>query len=309
MSASTTAEVLVTGAAGYLGRALIDGLLAAGLSVRALARRTETPRDPRLTWVEGDLRDPEFDYDALLAGVRIAYHLAWSNVPYSANLDPVADVMDNVAPTMRLAEGAARVGARLVFTSSGGTVYGRLERTQADEDHPTRPISFYGMSKLAAEQYLRLYAELRGLDLTILRIANVYGPGQASGRNFGALATFAERAIRGEEIVIWGDGEVVRDYVYVTDVVAALVASGNSVVSGRVFNVGSGQGQSLNQILEALAPITPPLKVRREAARDYDVPTSLLEIGRARDEIGWAPAVEFGEGIARTVRAWKALQP
>jgi UDP-glucose 4-epimerase len=296
--------ILVTGATGFIGRQLVNSLLSYGYTVRAVARRISDVSHPRLEWVQEDLQCSADRWAQLVEGTDAVCHLAWSSVPHTANLDPVGDLECNVVGTLRLAQAAARAGARLVFASSGGTVYGRLGEDAATETSAVRPTSYYGVSKLAAEQYALLCGQAAGVQNVMLRISNLYGPGQGGSGNFGAIANFCARAVVGDEIVIWGDGKVVRDYVYVSDVTRAIIMALQAKSPPPILNVGSGEGQSLAAILDAIRRVVDrPLLVRYEPSRGYDVPRSVLDVSLAEQSIGWTSLVSFEDGIRHTLSA------
>jgi UDP-glucose 4-epimerase len=304
-------KVVILGGSGFIGRHLARALLAAGADVCLASRQPPRQtviasgrRDPgRLTWLPCDL-GADADWTGLLAGCELLYHLAWSTTPELSNRDPRADAQTNVIGSLRLIQAAQDLGIRrIVFVSSGGTVYGHLNTVPAAEDHPTHPICAYGVSKLSVEHYLALYHALGGLDACVLRVANPYGPGQGSPPGLGAVHTFLKRAVTGQPIVIWGDGSVVRDYLYISDLVAALVAAGR-LGGHRTYNIGSGEGRSLNQVvaaIEALLGRTVP--VIHQAARPFDLPVNILDPGRARTELGWHPTIAFVDGLAMTLEA------
>jgi UDP-glucose 4-epimerase len=235
----------------------------------------------------------------------VVHHYAWTSIPASANNNPFGDLTSNVTGTLALLEALRRRGdARIVFASSGGTVYGRLQKIPVSEDHPLMPITAYGAGKATAEIYLGLYRVLHGLDCRVARIANPYGAGQNLARGQGAVTTFVHHALTNQPIVIWGDGEVVRDYIHVTDVATAMVALAlrPHLDTFRTFNIGSGTGVSLNTLIAELeSRLNRRLDVRREPARPFDVPVSVLDISRARNILGWVPRLSFAEGIARTM--------
>jgi UDP-glucose 4-epimerase len=296
--------VLVIGGSGFLGRALVERLVATQMEVVATSR---TPCHrfalPGLRWRDFDLSryadDPGF-----LAGISTVYHLGWSNIPSTADLAPVADLMENVAGSIRLLESIRHHAdnVRLVFASSGGTVYGRIGPDPAHEDRPLAPTGAYGLSKATVERYIDFYVQNRGLDAITLRLGNPFGPGQKSARPFGAVTTFCAAALAGRPIVIFGDGSIVRDYLYIDDVVDALLAAAVVLPGHRHFNIGSGVGLSLNEIVDTLsAAMGRRPTVEHRQPRDFDLPISVLDISRARAELGWQPAVPFRDGLARTL--------
>jgi len=191
---------------------------------------------------------------------------------------------------------------KLVFVSSGGTVYGRPQQTPIPETHPTEPTCSYGIVKLAIEKYLALYQMLHGLDYRVLRLANPYGPGQEANRAQGVIGTFLSRVVHDEAIEVWGDGSVVRDYLYIGDTVAAMLLAAEYAGAERIFNIGSGEGHSVREIIAAVEQATgKKAKASYTAARKFDVPVSVLDISRAQNELGWRPAVNLDEGLYLTL--------
>ncbi len=299
-----TARALVTGASGFLGRALVRALLAAGENVVATGRRTcPFAPHPRLIWRRADLVDPAAPLAEFLRGVDTIYHLSWSTVPADSNLAPSEDARVNVVGSLRLLESIERgISRRFVFASSGGTVYGRLVKTPAPEEHPLRPLSAYGVSKLSVEAYLDLFASFGIIRPVSLRIGNLFGPGQETGRLFGVVSHFSKQALAGAPIRMFGDGAVVRDYVYIGDAVEALLRAGHTESSSAALNIGSGEGRSLNGIVAVLQKhLAKPIMVEREPGRPFDVPVSVLDSAKARAELGWSARVSFEEGVAKTL--------
>jgi UDP-glucose 4-epimerase len=305
-------KVVVTGASGFLGRALVPALLGAGHSVTATTRHTVSSTDhPLLTWARLDLSQPDARWNELLSGVDVVYHLAWSTVPSEANQAPAEDARVNVVGSLALIKAMQSGGRapRLVFASSGGTLYGVLSEIPATEDHPLRPISAYGVSKLAVESYIGIIGGETGLSAISLRMGNLYGPGQSLTRFFGAVSHFANRALTGEPIRIFGDGSVTRDYLYIDDAVDALLRAAGHAGHGS-FNIGTGVGHSLNEVASIIAAdLGRELTIERLLARPFDVPVSILDASRARDAFDWEPLVTFKEGIAKTLRHMQGTSP
>ncbi len=299
-----TVRALVTGASGFLGRALVPALLAVGESVVATGRKTcPFAPHPRLTWRQADLADPAAPLAGILRGVDMIYHLSWSTIPADSDLAPSEDARINIVGSLRLLESVERgTSPRFVFASSGGTVYGRLVKAPAPEEHPLRPLSAYGVSKLSVEAYLDLFASFGAIRPVSLRIGNLFGPGQETRRLFGAVSHFSKLALAGAPIRMFGDGAVVRDYVYIDDAVEALLRGGHTEVSSAALNIGSGEGRSLNDIVAVLQKLlAKPVLIEREPGRSFDVPVSVLDSAKARHELGWSASVSFEEGVARTL--------
>jgi UDP-glucose 4-epimerase len=247
------------------------------------------------------------DFEPLVARATTINHYAWTTIPATANADPAGDLSANVVPTLALLETIKRSSRppRLIFVSSGGTVYGKLRHVPVREHHPLAPLTAYGASKAAVELYLSHYRSVYGLDCRVARLANPYGAGQDLARGQGAATTFLHRALTGEAIDIWGDGEVVRDYIHISDVAGGMVAvaCAPKTDGSWIFNIASGQGVSLNGIVAELeARIGRPLEVRRQPGRPFDVPISILDVTLAQTILGWSPRLSFQDGVARTLR-------
>ena len=303
MAADPLAVVL--GGAGFLGSHLVEALLARGRRVRIFDRANADLRnleDLSGDWefLGGDFLN-EADQRQALKNVSVAFHLISTTIPASSNASPVYDVETNLVSTVKLLDEARLRGVeRIVFVSSGGTVYGRPAELPIREDHPTEPRVSYGVVKLAIEKYLRLYEHLHGLSHRILRLSNPYGPHQDPSGAQGAASVFLGRVHRGQPVEIWGDGSVVRDYIYVTDAVEGILAAADSDRPGT-YNLGSGRGVSLNQLVEAIREATGrEFPVEYLPGRPFDVPANVLDISRAERELGWKPAVGLREGLART---------
>lgn len=301
-------HILILGGAGFIGSHLCDALLLAGCSVRLFDRLGAQPfreflKSEQIEWLTGDFNS-KVDIERAVEGCQLIYHLVSTTLPKSSNEDPYYDVTTNVAGTVRLLDAARHAGVeRIVFVSSGGTVYGVPRDIPISENHPTDPVSSYGIGKLAIEKYFHLYHSLYGLDYTILRLANPYGDRQRVDSSQGAVAVFLSHAIQNRPIEIWGDGTVVRDYIYIVDVIDALLKAASHQGEHKLFNIGSGQGKSVNGILAAIeALLERPIERVYLAGRPYDVPINVLDISRARKDLSWAPQVSFETGLAATLR-------
>ena len=301
-------KACVIGGNGFIGSHLVDGLRQAQWDVVVFDRVDERFR-ARLQDVEyifGDLSDRDLLAEAL-SGVDVVFHLAYTTIPQTSNNDPTFDVRTNVLDFIGLLEVCVKVNVpRVIFLSSGGTVYGIPSQTPVPENHPTDPISSYGITKLAIEKYLALFKRLYGIEYTVLRPANPFGERQNPEGDQGALTVFLGKIARGLPIVIWGDGTVIRDYIYVGDLVDACLAA-LSVKSGyRVFNIGSGQGISLNQLIETISRAIPAkFNVEYKEGRIFDVPELVLDVSRAKYHLNWSARTSLEDGIKRT---WEWIQ-
>jgi len=301
-------KCLILGGGGFVGAHLCEALVAGGHAVTVFERprvqRVLPPEiDSRLTWVEGDFTNSR-DLEAVVADSEVIFHLVSTTLPKNSNDNPIYDVESNLVGTLRLLD-LVRAGPkkRIVFASSGGTVYGRPSVVPISEGHETDPICSYGIHKLAIEKYLNLYRALYGLDYVVLRLANPFGERQRHVAAQGVIPVFLHKAMQGESIEIWGDGGVVRDYVYIKDAIRAFVRAMDHAGQPRIFNVGSGRGLSLNDILDqAERLLGRPIERVYQPARKFDVPVNVLDISLARVHLGWRPQVSFEEGLANTYR-------
>ena len=300
---------LVLGGGGFLGGHIVEALAADGLTVRVFdrtARRADL--DASIEWVEGDFGN-RGDVSQAVAGCDAAIHLVATTLPKTSNDDPIHDLESNLLPTVRFLDSARQHGLRrVVFASSGGTVYGLPTQVPITETHATRPLCSYGIHKLAIEQYLHLYHGLHDSRYCVLRVSNPFGERQRPDGSQGAVAVFVDRALRDHEITIWGDGSAIRDYVYVGDVARAFALAVSRRDATGVFNIGSGQGHSLLDLLTAIErQIGRPVARRFMPARAFDVPVNILDARLAARELGWTPDVPFEAGLQRTTAHLESL--
>lgn len=293
----------MVGGGGFIGTHLARRLLGKGHSIRVYDRTPNrfagTPEGAE--YVEGELGNHGLIRSAV-EGMEVVYHFVSTTLPKTSNDDPIYDVRSNLVDTIQLLDACVEAGVRkVIFSSSGGTVYGSPETVPITEDHPTNPISSYGIVKLAIEKYLALFHHLHGLDYAALRISNPYGPLQDPTGQQGAISVFLNRIRTGQPITIWGDGGVVRDYLYISDLVDALEIAAGVDTERKVFNIGHGEGASLNELIEQMSGVVDAApRVEYLPARSLDVPVSVLDIGRAEADLGWSPKTGMEEGIART---------
>jgi len=263
-------------------------------------RKPEQFRRPleRVRYVCGDLNDAAALETALSLGVDAVIHLAFATLPKTSNHNPMLDV-ESIATTLHLLNLCVKFKIkRIVFASSGGTVYGIPKTLPIAEDHPTDPICSYGIGKLASEKYLRLHDRLHSCSSVILRIANPYGIRQSPESSQGVVPVFMSKMLEGKPITIWGDGSSVRDFVSIRDVAKMFLLAVRSNAAG-IFNVGSGVGTSINELVQLLSSIRHMKPaIITEPARDCDVPTVVLDCQKAKIVYGWEPEIKLGEGLA-----------
>lgn len=298
---------VVLGGAGFLGRHIGRAMAAAGYDVWSVDRVSVEPAGAA-PWLAGEVLADCFDlcawWDRCGGDIDVVVHLASSTVPATASADPTLDVQTNLIGTLGLLQALRTkgVGTRLLFASSGGAVYGRPQSVPLAESHPTLPMGAYGITKLAIEHHLRIEEATHGRSYRVLRLSNPYGEWQRPHGIQGVIAVFAYRALRGMALDVWGDGSVVRDFVHAADVGRAFIAAAQYQGSARVFNVGGGEGHSVNHIISTLEQLL-GRAIERQVfpARPFDPPVNVLDIQRARDELHWKPSVGFEEGVAKVL--------
>jgi UDP-glucose 4-epimerase len=297
-------RALVTGGAGFIGSNLVDALLARGDDVVVLDDLSTGKRenvDGAARLVEGSILGGALGEAFREAEPEVCFHLAaQADVPTSV-ARPDFDAEVNVVGTVRVLE-AAGEGTAVVFASTGGAIYGECERS-AREDDPRRPLSPYGVAKLAGEEYLAGWNRLHGTRHGALRFGNVYGPRQEAGLEGGVVAIFLNAMAAGENTTIYGDGRQTRDFVHVDDVVRALLLAPGTA---GVFNVGSGVETSVLELHERCRAVSGD---RREptfaAVREGDVQRSVLDVSLAARELAWRPEVSLAKGLLGT---WEWMQ-
>jgi UDP-glucose 4-epimerase len=290
-------RAVVTGGAGFIGSNLVDALLERGDDVTVVDNISTGKREnlnERARLREEDIRDP------LSLDADVVFHLAAQADVTTSVERPDYDAAVNVLGTVNVLEAARATGAQVVFSSTGGAMYGECERP-ARENDPRRPLSPYGVAKLAGEEYLATWNRLHGSDHVALRFANVYGPRQDSGLEGGVVAIFLERMAAGEPTAIFGDGAQTRDFVYVGDVVDALLAA---VGRSGVYNVGTGTELSVAELHAACRRVSGrDEEPRLEPPRPGDIRRSVLDASLAERELGWRARVSLENGL-RTTWDW-----
>jgi UDP-glucose 4-epimerase len=310
-----TLRILVTGGAGFIGSHVAGAYAAAGhelLVVDSLwehggGRRVNVPNE--VTLVHMDIRDEAIG--RVFADFKpdvVSHHAAQHSVAISAR-DPIYDAQVNVVGLLNVLEHASRSGARKIVFAGSGAIYGTPESLPMNEETPQRPSSPYGITKMVAEHYLRFYRANRGLDFTVLRYGNVYGPRQDPNGEAGVISIFIGRFLARRPVRIDWDGEQTRDYVYVADVAAANVASLERG-SGESYVIGTGRRTSVNEIYRTLVAIGGfEVPIERAPQRPGDARDAQFDSAKACAELGWTPATALADGVAATYEYFERLPP
>ena len=298
-------RIFVTGGSGFIGRNTIPALLLRSCPVTALEHAR--PVFPRsycgLKIVPGTIDRPDRELCDEINACDTLLHLAGATTPASTAVDPSLDGRANLLPILALLQAARGTRIkRIVTISSGGTIYGVPVSTPIHENHPTLPTSPYGVVKLAIEHMIRLWAIQQRVEYIILRVANPYGPHQHGRGSQGVVGTWLSRVLNDEPLVVWGDGSIVRDYIYVGDVAEALfLACTQADLASGTYNISSGTGISLLEIAQTIADVTQrPARLQFEAGRPYDVPINILSPDRFMAATGWRAKTPLREGIVQT---------
>lgn len=299
---------IIFGGGGFIGSHIAEDLLANGIRVTVFDKLNASKKNvahilDKIDFIEGDFNN-EVDISKALKGKNYVVHLVSSTVPATSNQNTFYDVESNLISSLHLFEKCVEYNInRLVFISSGGTVYGNPVKLPINEKHPTEPTSSYGIIKLTIEKYLFLYNELKGLDYKILRFANPYGERQNPFLTQGLIAHLLYKIKKGETLEVWGDGKVIRDYFYIKDGARSIYRSLKDKTSNRIYNISSGKGHSINQILERFRRVLKlDFDVKYLPGRKFDVRSNILDNRLAARNLKWVPEFSFNEGLKNTWR-------
>lgn len=302
-------NILILGAAGFIGTNLVKSLAKDKDNNLTLIDSDEkyfkTIKDMNLKNSNIDIKVTSFGSNmdfSILENQDIVYHLVSSNIPSTSNQHITNDIENNVLFSAKLLESCVRFDVkRVVFISSGGTVYGKNVKCPIQENAPTDPISSYGLQKLAIEKLLYLYNYMYNLDYRVVRLANPYGPYQRPNGVLGAVTTFTYKAINNEKITVYGDGSVVRDFIYIDDAIRGILSIANGETEKKIFNLGSGTGTSINEVLRSIErALNKKMNIEYLPVRSVDVPTNYLDISRFEDKFGKLNPISLQEGILKT---------
>jgi len=296
-----------------MGRSIARALSAVG--VRAIVvvdlpeRERDLPAAPNVQFVPRNYLRLD-RHDEVFAGVDSVIHLATDSHPEASMQDIERDAVNNIVPAIRILESCRHHSVRsVIFASSGGAIYGDSDDEQTGEDHPKAPMSAYGVVKLSIEHYLQLYHLHYGIRTYSLRIGNAYGPDQFRGAVIGSVANFMQKMARGRAIEVWGDGSIIRDYIYIDDIVKAYttcVLGSGSLEPGN-YNIGTGRGYSLRQVIDVIADVTGVAPdVRYKPGRPFDVHRIVLDPSKMQAASGWRAEIDLPAGVERMWRNMSA---
>ena len=297
---------LILGGGGFIGSHIAETLIGKGNKVRIFERVNINTFNLNSILSDVELITGDFqiesDLSRALQGIDIVFHLISTTLPKTSNDNPFYDVESNVLPTINLLNLALRHGVKkIVFFSSGGTIYGPSAKCPILENSSTSPLCSYGITKLTIEKYLYLYHHLHGLEYVVLRVANPFGERQSTNSGQGVIAAFLWKILKGEPITVWGDGTSTRDYIYISDLVSAAMCAIESTLPSRIYNIGSGVPISINELLKVMEKVTGLIpRINYTQSRKFDVDVNYLNISLALKELSWMPKLTLDQGLDRT---------
>lgn len=301
-------NVLITGGAGFVGSHIADACLEQDYKTMIVDNFYASDQQnlpENAPFVQADITSESFTSVVADFQPDVIFHLAaQSSVPASIR-NPQEDADINIRGTLNVLEAARKTGVKKVVYASTAAVYGNPVSLPIDEDHPTEPLSFYGISKFVPELYMKAYRELYGLSFTVLRYANIYGPRQIPHGEGGVVTIFVDRALRGEPLLVHGDGRQNRDFVYISDIVKAnmqAITHGD----GTILNIGTGRSTSINNLAHLIKDsVDQPLEVHHTDAREGDILESYFDPSAAKEKLQWTPSVDLKEGLKQTIAYYK----
>lgn len=295
-------KIIITGGGGFIGSNLVPALLSQGYELIVVTKTTVHPFESHqnLIIIYGEFDDDTI-LDKYLPGTHCVIHLAYSTVPENSMKDPVFDIRSNVIPTFHLLKKMHEYEVpKLLFVSSGGVVYGKASGV-IGEDSVLNPVSSYGISKMIIERNISLLADNSPLEYCILRVANAYGSGQHNKKNQGVINIWMNNIMKGLPVIVMGDGNIIRDYVHVDDLVEAFSLVIDKNIKG-VFNIGTAEGTSLNQLISVMESLLgKEAKVEHVPDRKYDVPSNVLSYQKFHLATGWKPKIDLKKGLERMI--------
>lgn len=300
------AKCLVLGGNGFIGSHLAEGLVKAGYDVTIFDNFKRGTKNldaiiDKIEIIKGDFWN-EDNVSTALKDIDFLFHYISTTTPATATKNPIYDIESNIIGSVKLFQNAVKNNVtKIIFSSSGGTIYGDTTGVPMRENDLLNPINPYAISKLAIEKYLHYFYQMHGIDYTIFRYSNPYGERQNPSSKQGVIPIFLNKIKHGEQPVIFGDGSMVRDYIYVKDAIDATLSVFNKKTNEKIFNVGSGVGVSLNELIDIMSDV-----VGQKILPDYIensstyIPKIVLDISRIKQDTEWRPTTELNEGINKT---------
>jgi UDP-glucose 4-epimerase len=307
LSDLNTKNYLIIGGSGFIGQNLIQAIDKKNNKITLIGRETTDfsflDKYEGIKTIKGDFSKIDTFIDAA-RGQHCIINLLGSTLPATSLANPKKDIDFNIIPALYMLEAAVLNGVKkIIFASSGGAVYGDSKILPISEDHMTNPQNMYGISKLMIEKMLLAWNKIHNMDNIILRIGNVYGIGQKIDKNFGAVSVFLEKINNSKKIEIWGNGDIVRDYIYIDDVVNAFILALNTNIeknSPKIFNIGTGIGTSINELIETIEKITKKKSIiYYDQERTIDVKNNVLKIDNAKTYLQFSPKFSLKQGIKK----------
>lgn len=301
-------NILLLGAAGFIGTNLViqlakrdDNSITVVDREMVFCKHILDMKFPNVKCISSDL-SVDTDYKKLVYKQDVVYHLLSTTVPTTSNLQISQELINNVVLSSNLLDACVSADVkRIIFFSSGGTVYGKEAGCPLNEETPTKPISSYGVQKITIEKLIYLYHYLYGIDYRIIRLGNPYGPYQRPNGVLGAVTTFTYKALLGEPITVYGDGSVIRDFIYIDDAIKGILNISTKDCLHKTFNLGSGYGTSINEVLNCLRQeLNINVNVSYTGSRVVDVPVNYLDISRYEETFGKLNPISLNEGIRKT---------
>ena len=299
-------KALVIGGNGFIGSHLVDALVNLNWEVTVfdLNGRRYDSMPPDVKFIQDDLGNSNSRMETIIEKTEpdVVFHLAWNSIHETSLQNPTTDLVTNLTPSLSIIEACTKSSRKLVFLSTGGAIYGPTNLKYIPETHPLNPISPYGIGKLAVEKYLEMYGYLHGLNYAVLRPSVPYGPRQDYLKRQGAVSVFLYRVSQGLPVTIWGDGNNIRDFFYITDLIDAIIeCADHALQQVRIFNVGGSEGITLNQLLTLAETVTGRKAIKEyQPARHFDPPQIILDTTLIRKELGWSPQISLSQGMQQT---------
>lgn len=303
----------VIGGAGFIGREVVKELLSDGFDVTMVGRSPLSKINfgflENVQYISGDFSDPKIAHE-LFRDAETVINLAHSSTSQVGFTDPLSDIKENLPRNVKFFKTLSDYPIeKLLIISSGGTVYGKAQSLPIREDHPTNPISPYGITKLIIEKYAMMFHEINDLPVLCIRPSNIYGEGQRPYAGQGFISTAIASIMENKEVTIFGERGTIRDYVYVSDAAKGIVAALRDGKTGSTYNLGSGKGHSNRDILDTIQPFAERSKFEIQQkilpSRKVDVPANILDAGKLSADTGWKPGVDLKEGIHKV---WSAFE-